>query len=42
MADVAIFLLFWQIFMFQYIATIILADVIAMWQMLSPLVIVLL
>ena len=34
--------LFWQIFyMLQYIATVILADVIAMWQMVSPLLLVL-
>ena len=31
--------LLWQIFyMLQYIATVILADVIAIWQMVSPLV----
>ena len=35
------YLIIWQLFLLQYLATILLADVIAMWQMLSPLNIVL-
>ena len=33
---------YWQIFLLQYIANMLLADVVAMWQMLSPLVVVVL
>ena len=43
MADVIVIFLFWQIFyMLQYIATVILADVIAMWKMVTQHVPVLL
>ena len=42
MADVvAIVSLLADFFLLQYIATMLLADVVAMWQMLSPLVVVL-
>ena len=42
LADVVAILNYLADFLLQYVATILLADVIAMWQMLSPLNIVLL